>query len=86
MSVLQGLVMGSAITRIVQLGDHYGYSTLLLGFMLRAMGVSSTGLASIDISDGATRVTQRWVDRAGLRSQVLAYMDGCGLGILQRLA
>jgi hypothetical protein len=48
--------------------------------------VSSTGLASIDISDGATRVTQRWVDRAGLRSQVLAYMDGCGLGILQRLA
>lgn len=70
MSVLQGLVMGSAITRIVQLGHHYGYSTLLLGFMLRAMGVTSTGLASIDISEGATRVTQRWVDRAGLRAQV----------------
>jgi predicted O-methyltransferase YrrM len=70
MSVLQGLVMGSAITRIVQLGHHYGYSTLLLGFMLRAMGVTSTGLASIDISDGATKVTQRWVDRAGLRPQV----------------
>jgi predicted O-methyltransferase YrrM len=70
MSVLQGLVMGSAITRIVQLGHHYGYSTLLLGFMLRAMGVTSTGLASIDISADATRVTRRWVDRAGLRPQV----------------
>jgi hypothetical protein len=45
--------MGSAITRIVQLGHHYGYSTLLIGFMLRAMGVRSTGLASIDISEGA---------------------------------
>jgi predicted O-methyltransferase YrrM len=70
MSLMQGLVMGSAITRIVQLGHHYGYSTLLLGFMLRAMGVTAPGLASVDISENATRVTQRWVDRAGLRSQV----------------
>jgi predicted O-methyltransferase YrrM len=70
MSVIQGLVMGSAITRVVQLGHHYGYSTLLLGFMLRSMGVAGPGLASIDISEDATRVTQKWIDRAGLRSQV----------------
>ena len=37
MSLLQGMVMGSGIQRIVQLGTHAGYSAMLLGFYLRQM-------------------------------------------------
>jgi predicted O-methyltransferase YrrM len=73
MSMIQGLVMGSAITRIVQLGHYYGYSALLVGFMLRAMGAGGK-LFSIDIDPKATEFTQRWVDRAGLRGQVQLHL------------
>lgn len=69
MSFVQGLVMGNAINRIAQLGHFYGYSTLLIGFMLRAMD-ARPGLVSIDISEDATDFTQRWVDRAGLSDYV----------------
>jgi predicted O-methyltransferase YrrM len=69
MSMIQGLIMGSAIRRIVQLGHYYGYSALLVGFMLRAMGAGGT-LFSIDIDPKATDFTQKWVDRAGLGAQV----------------
>src|SRR5262249_52155797 len=37
MSLVQGLLMGNGIRRVVELGHYYGYSTLLIGFMLRAM-------------------------------------------------
>jgi predicted O-methyltransferase YrrM len=73
MSMIQGLVMGSAVTRIVQLGHYYGYSALLIGFMLRAMGSGGT-LLSIDIDPKATDFTQRWVDRARLGSQVRLHL------------
>lgn len=69
MSVIQGLVTGSAVNRIVQLGHYYGYSALLLGFMLRAMD-ARPGLLSIDIDPDATAFTQRWIDRAGLGDYV----------------
>jgi predicted O-methyltransferase YrrM len=69
MSFVQGLVMGSAIRTIVQLGHYYGYSTLLVGFMLRAMG-NDGRLVSIDIDPKATEFTQKWVDRAGLSEYV----------------
>ena len=65
MSVIQGLVMGNGLSRIVQLGHFHGYSALLLGFMLRAMG-SRPGLFSVDISPEATAFSQSWVDRAKL--------------------
>jgi predicted O-methyltransferase YrrM len=65
MSLVQGLVMGNAIGPIVQLGHYFGYSALLIGFMLRRMD-ARPGLVSIDIDDQATRFTQRWIDRAGL--------------------
>jgi len=73
MSMLQGLVMGSALTRIVQLGHYYGYSSLLIGFMLRSMGAGGR-LLSIDIDPKATEFTQKWIDRAGLREHVLLHL------------
>jgi predicted O-methyltransferase YrrM len=69
MSMVQGLVMGSAVTRILQLGHYYGYSALLIGFMLRAMG-SGGQLFSVDIDPDATAFSRRWVDRAGLGERV----------------
>jgi predicted O-methyltransferase YrrM len=73
MSMIQGLVMGSAIGRIVQLGHYYGYSALLIGFMLRAMGAGGR-LFSIDIDPKATEFTRKWVDRAALGDQVQLHL------------
>jgi predicted O-methyltransferase YrrM len=69
MSLIQGFVSGGATRRIVQLGHYYGYSALLIGFWLRAMGQGGQ-LVSIDIDPKATAFTQEWVDRAGLGDQV----------------
>jgi predicted O-methyltransferase YrrM len=73
MSMIQGLVMGSGVSRIVQLGHYYGYSALLVGFMLRNMGADGR-LLSIDIDPKATDFTQKWIDRAGLRRQVQLHL------------
>lgn len=64
-SFLHGLVMGSGIGRVVQLGHFLGYSTILLGFMMRHMG-RTKALYSIDISPEASSYTSEWVSRAGL--------------------
>jgi predicted O-methyltransferase YrrM len=69
MSLVQGLVMGNGVNRIVQLGHFFGYSSLLLGMMLRHMR-GAPGLVSIDIDPSVTDFTQRWVDRAGLGNYV----------------
>jgi predicted O-methyltransferase YrrM len=69
MSVLLGLVMGSGIRRIVQLGHYAGFSTLLFGFMLRHMGAPH-GLISYDIDPGITDYTADFVKRAGLEDYV----------------
>ncbi|MCC7387765.1 MAG: class I SAM-dependent methyltransferase [Phycisphaerales bacterium] len=68
-SVLQGFIMGSGIRSIVQLGHYKGYSTLMIGMMLRRMGVEK-GLVSIDIDKGMTEGVQGWLARAGLEAQV----------------
>jgi predicted O-methyltransferase YrrM len=68
-SMLHGLVMGSGIGHVVQLGHYVGYSTLLLGFMMRRMG-RPHGIFSIDISSEASDYTRRWVSRAGLDDYV----------------
>ena len=65
MSLLHGLVMGSSIRRIVQLGTHAGYSTLLLGFFLRQMN-ASRGLCTFEIGESLCVYTQGWLERAGL--------------------
>lgn len=68
-SVIQAFVMGSGIRSIVQLGHYKGYSTLLMGMMLRRMGVEK-GLVSIDIDQGMTDRVQKWIERAGVDKQV----------------
>jgi len=65
MGFVHGLVSGSGITRIAQLGGYYGYSTLLIGFMLRAMDAEGA-IVSIDIDPEATAFSQKYIDRAGL--------------------
>jgi predicted O-methyltransferase YrrM len=69
MSLLHGLVMGSGIQRIVQLGTHAGYSALLLGFSLRQMHAQH-GLFSFEIDEPLCRFARQWIERAGLSSVV----------------
>lgn len=69
LSMLIGLISGNGIQRIVQCGHYAGYSTLLLGFLLRQMGHKSS-LYSIDIDDVVTAYTAGWVKRCGLEAFV----------------
>lgn len=69
MSFLHGIVMGSGIQRIVQLGTHAGYSSLLLGFYLRQMKAQH-GLFSFEIDEALCRFARAWLERAGLASTV----------------
>jgi predicted O-methyltransferase YrrM len=69
MSVLHGLIMGSGIQRIVQLGTHAGYSALLLGFALRQMHAQN-GLFSFEIDEPLCRFARAWLERAGLNAVV----------------
>lgn len=65
LSLLFGLISGNGLSRIVQCGHYVGYSTLLLSFLLRRMGVRN-GLYSIDIDPEVTAYTKSWMRRAGL--------------------
>jgi cephalosporin hydroxylase len=65
MCVIQGFVMGSNISNIVQLGHHSGYSTLLIGFMLRKMNFKNS-FFSIDIDKKVCDFTQKWIEKAEL--------------------
>jgi predicted O-methyltransferase YrrM len=69
MSLLHGLVMGSGIQRIVQLGTHAGYSSLLLGFYLRQMHARH-GLFSFEIDEPLCLFAREWLERAGLEDVV----------------
>lgn len=69
-SLLQGLVMGNMVGGIVQAGHYAGYSTLMLGFMLRRMG-RRHGLFTIDIDASLCDYTRKWVERAALSDYVL---------------
>ncbi|MBA3834142.1 MAG: class I SAM-dependent methyltransferase [Chthoniobacterales bacterium] len=68
-SLLHGLVMGNRIARIVQLGTCSGYSSLLLGFMLRRINAPN-GLFTLDINPELCALTRRWLERAGLTNHV----------------
>jgi predicted O-methyltransferase YrrM len=65
MCLLQGLIMGNAIRRIVQLGTFAGYSALLLGFFLRQMN-APRGLFTLEIGEHLCQYTREWLERAGL--------------------
>ncbi|CAN5609408.1 hypothetical protein BH18VER2_BH18VER2_02280 [soil metagenome] len=69
MSLLHGMVMGSGIQRIVQLGTHAGYSSLLLGFYLRQMHARH-GLFCFEIDEPLCRFAREWLERAGLAEVV----------------
>ena len=75
MSLVTGLVAGNGVRRIVQLGHYYGYSALLLGFGLRAMGASRPGLVTVDLDPAATDFTRAWVRAAGL-GEVVEVLEG----------
>jgi len=68
-SLLHGLVMGNRIARIVQLGTCSGYSSLLLGFMLRRMNAPN-GLFSLEIDPDLCALARGWLERAGLTNFV----------------
>jgi predicted O-methyltransferase YrrM len=69
MSFLQGLIMGSRVQNIVQLGHYEGFSALLIGFMLKRMGIKNA-FVSIDNDQEVTDFTQKWIDRANLQEYV----------------
>jgi predicted O-methyltransferase YrrM len=75
MSFATGLVAGNGVRRIVQLGHYYGYSALLVGFALRAMGAGRPGLVTVDVDPAATAFTRAWVGAAGLEG-VVAVLAG----------
>jgi Methyltransferase domain len=69
LSLLAGLISGNGISRIVQCGHYVGYSTLVLGFLLKKQGVDK-GLFSIDIDAEVTAYTQQWLDQGELNNVV----------------
>lgn len=86
MSFLQGILMGNGISRVLQLGHYIGYSSLLMGFMLRHMG-KENALFSVDIDPSATKYTQNWIDKANLNSVVhLEVNDSSSIGLVDKVA
>ena len=69
LSVLSGFLEGSSVRNIVQLGHFQGFSTLLLGFMMRRMGYRHS-IFSVDIDASVSEFTETWVHRAGLDDYV----------------
>lgn len=69
MSMLQGLIMGNNLSRVVQCGHFIGFSTLLLGFMMRRMGHPHS-VYSVDIDPNVTAFTKQVVENAGLLAYV----------------
>lgn len=68
-SLLQGLIMGNGVRRIVQLGTCAGYSALLLGWMLRRMS-GTPGLFSLDHDPAMCAVARTWIERGQLADYV----------------
>lgn len=65
MSMLQGLITGNGIKRVVQLGHYVGYSTILISLMMQRMD-NGGRLYSADIDPRATEFTRGWVERFGV--------------------
>lgn len=75
LSMLQGLIMGNGVQRVVQLGHYVGYSTILISLMMERMA-SGGRLFSVDVDQRVTDFTQGWVDRFGTTGSVdLRVMD-----------
>jgi len=72
MSLLQAFIMGNDIDSIVEFGCFAGFSTLLIGFMMKKMGHSHS-FASIDITPAHCQFTKKWVNQANLSEFVKIY-------------
>lgn len=70
MSLLTSLIMGSKFDRVVQCGHYIGFSTLIMGFIGRQMGLSQF-LYTVDLDPKPSAYTQTWVQRAGLASDIM---------------
>lgn len=75
MCLLYGLITGSRIKRIVQLGHCRGFSTLALGFTLRHLAERNPEkepykLLSFEVNPTFQEMTQSWVDRAKINDFV----------------
>ncbi len=69
LSFLMGIIEGNGISNIVQLGHFEGFSTLLLGFIMRRMGFKQS-IFTVDISPGFSRTCEYWVTKASLSEYV----------------
>lgn len=77
LSLLSALIAGNGIERIVQCGHYAGYSTLMIGFLLRKMA-KSKALFSIDINPEMTEYTKQWVRRGELEEIVELHVADSG--------
>lgn len=68
-STIAGFILGSGIQNLVQLGHYAGFSTLMLGYVFKYMGIKNA-LISFDIHEKATDYTIHWIKKAGLEEQV----------------
>jgi len=84
-SFLAGLIGGNGVRSIVQCGHYVGFSTLILGFLLRSMGKESA-LYSIDLDEDSTKFTQKWLDKASLNKQVKLKLSNSSDAKLPKLA
>ncbi len=64
-SFLEGLIGGNGITRVVQCGHYVGFSSLMLGFIMRSMGKKHS-IFSIDLLQVVTDYTDGWLQKANL--------------------
>lgn len=69
-SFLAGFIGGNAVTRVVQLGHYAGYSSFILGTVLR--NVTDGRLLTIDKSDQMTKFTRKWISKFSLDKHVRA--------------
>lgn len=74
MSFVQGLIMGNSIDKIIQIGHYAGFSTLLIGFMLKKMGIKHS-FTSIDIDHFCCKYTSSWIKNADL-SEFVQIVEG----------
>lgn len=69
MNLLQGFIMGNNVCRIVQCGHYSGFSSIMIGYMLKKMG-HKNGLLSFDIDANVTKYANEWIKKAGLSDYV----------------
>lgn len=70
MSMISTLLMTSRMTNVVQLGHYAGFSSLVIGFILRKISPDAR-LISFDIDQTLTDYSEQWMRRTGLDAQVV---------------